>query len=433
MGNKIELSQFVDAVFQTPQNETFWFGYYNYSPINKKGDKILSHKASFDGRPVNENDEIEVGWFDLNSHEWHRVDKTCAFNWQQGSMLQWIGETDSFIYNVKIGDHFGCRIYNIENGRFEEFDSAIYGISSIQNSSITIKFERSYWCRAYHYECIADPKWDGLIADGDALYNFDFSSKELKPIVTINDLITCGYKHTFDSAKHWIEHIMLTPNQKRVAFYHRFTHGSGFETRIFTCNLDGTDLKMLPQWKDYSWSHMGWRDDSEFVVFGVKKNSSVQAYRKITEQTGRLGKLIRWMYKKTLSKLITKKVRKATYVPGVYQLYNCNTTELLEVFDVANYSLDGHPTFTKDGKYMLTDTYEDEKSYRHLLLYNTERKNTIELASFYSPFNSCSYRSDLHPRFDMDEKNVIVDTAHNGHHSVLVLKVDWDNIKKEIG
>ena len=34
------------------------------------------------------------------------------------------------------------------------------------------------------------------------------------------------------------------------------------------------------------------------------------------------------------------------------------------------FNLDGHPSFTKNGRYMLTDTYEDEESYRHLYIYD---------------------------------------------------------------
>jgi hypothetical protein len=94
--------------------------------------------------------------------------------------------------------------------------------------------------------------------------------------------------------------------------------------------------------------------------------------------------------------------------------------------------LDGHPSFTKDGRYMLTDTYEDAESNRHLLLYNLKTKRKFELGRFYSPFNSCDYRSDLHPRFDFQQNSIIIDTAHSGYHRIMVLDIDWSLIYKEI-
>lgn len=90
---------------------------------------------------------------------------------------------------------------------------------------------------------------------------------------------------------------------------------------------------------------------------------------------------------------------------------------------------DGHPSFTKDGRYMLTDSYADKEGYRNLLLFDCENKKHLVLGRFYSPFNCCGYRADLHPRFSRDEKSVIIDSAHVGQHQIHMFTLNWDKIK----
>ena len=64
--NNFTLHKDVSIEFETPDNLSFKFGYYNYSPLNKNGDKLLAHKIDFEGRLPLKDDEIEIGFFDLN-------------------------------------------------------------------------------------------------------------------------------------------------------------------------------------------------------------------------------------------------------------------------------------------------------------------------------------------------------------------------------
>lgn len=90
--------------------------------------------------------------------------------------------------------------------------------------------------------------------------------------------------------------------------------------------------------------------------------------------------------------------------------------------------MDGHPSWTRDKRYMLTDSYPDKSSYRHLMLYDTAADCVHPVGRFFSPFNNCSYRCDLHPRFSRDDQQIVIDTAHSGRHQMLVLKIDWDRL-----
>lgn len=428
----IVLSTYVKQAYITPENQSFWFGYYNYSPENANGDKLLAHHVEFDGRSITQEDRAQIGWIDLNSGAWNPIDLTSAFNWQQGAMLQWLGESDCFIYNNTNNGEFISKEYNISTGEQYVHPWPVYGVLINPKISLTLQFKRSYWCRAYHYETIKDKAWDGPLCQNDGIFLLNLDSNEVKRIISIEDIIRIDPDDSFKTAKHWVEHIMINPSGTRFAFYHRFTHSAGFTTRVFTANIDGTDLRIISGWREYSWSHMGWIDNQKFAIYGIKKNSTVQAYRKLTEEHGMWGQILRKIYKKTLSKLITKQVRKRTQIPGSYQICDSIEGKITEEIPRGLFNLDGHPSFTKNGRYMLTDTYEDEESYRRLYIYDLLTKKQIELAKFYSPFNSCDYRSDLHPRFNYTENRVIVDSAHSGYHRIVGLDVDWDRIKYDL-
>lgn len=432
MENEFSLSPCVKLSFISPENNSFWFGYYNYSPINYTETKLLAQKVEFDGRSINSNDFAEVGWFDLKTGEWNNIGKTNAFNWQQGSMLQWLGKSNSFIYNAAEDTNFISIIYNIDTKQERIIPYPIYGIPQSSDYSISLEFKRSYWCRAYHYESIRDEKYEGNVIEGDGVFFVDFKTNERKCIIPINKIIAIDPDPSFSEAKHWVEHIMLNPSGTRFAFYHRFQYVSGFTTRIFTAKINGSDLRIIDGWRANSWSHMGWLNDEQFVVYAQEKKESLETYKKITQQSGKLGKVLHTVYKKTIGRFLTPVVRRKIISTGCYQFYDCLSGKQYDEIGKSIFPLDGHPGFTSDGKFMLTDTYEDFDSYRYLYLYSLESKKAIELGRFYSPFNSCDYRSDLHPRFDFGEKSVIIDSAHSGYHRIVKLDLDWNLLNKEI-
>lgn len=122
---------------------------------------------------------------------------------------------------------------------------------------------------------------------------------------------------------------------------------------------------------------------------------------------------------------VPQRVRTGLMVNTSYQLFQ-DCYGPIGRYSKGRLSTDGHPSFTSDGRFMLTDTYADRDGNRHLLLYDTRSEKLYELGRFYSPFNNCGYRCDLHPRFSRDEQSVIIDTAHSGKHQVLMLEIKWN-------
>jgi Tol biopolymer transport system component len=76
---------------------------------------------------------------------------------------------------------------------------------------------------------------------------------------------------------------------------------------------------------------------------------------------------------------------------------------------------DGHPSFSPDGRWIVTDSYPDRARMRHLLLCRHEAGEVIEVGAFHSPWRyDGAVRCDLHPRWSPDGRSVSIDSAHEG-------------------
>lgn len=157
MDNKYNLSEYIKLLMESPDSDSYWFGYYNYCPINRCGDKVLSHRwhSDDDERNFNSKDVIDIGWFSLADSQWHHIETSQAANWQQGAMTQWLnidGE-ERIIFNDVHDGKYVSKIYNVDGSFYKMLPMAIYGINEEEQFSITIwgkcifNFEKYLECR----------------------------------------------------------------------------------------------------------------------------------------------------------------------------------------------------------------------------------------------------------------------------------------------
>ena len=89
------------AVTRGPRHH--WFGYYDKTPWDATGRYLLAMESTFCDRQPGPDDAITLGMVDLKSgNEWHVLDWTKTWCWQQGCMLQWLGSAPDkeVVYNV---------------------------------------------------------------------------------------------------------------------------------------------------------------------------------------------------------------------------------------------------------------------------------------------------------------------------------------------
>ena len=92
--------------------------------------------------------------------------------------------------------------------------------------SISLNYERCYWCRAYHYQSVKNPKYNVQVAEDDGIFKVNLETNTVKRIVKIQDVIAIDAPEDFKIAKHWLEHIMINKAGDRIVFLHRYSYGN---------------------------------------------------------------------------------------------------------------------------------------------------------------------------------------------------------------
>ena len=84
----------------------------------------------------------------------------------------------------------------------------------------------------------------------------------------------------------------------------------------------------------------------------------------------------------------------------------------------------GHCSYSPDGRWLLTDTYPDDKGSRTLILFRLCDGQRVDIGRFFAPPELYEeIRCDLHPRWSRDGRHVCIDSAHAGSRQMYVLDV----------
>ena len=437
----------MSLLYNTPKDSGSWFGYYNYDTLNHDQTKMLSNRTENDAQKIEKGMKIKVGFYDIPSGKWHQVGVSDSFNWPQGCMLQWLpgkGHENEIIYNTSNGIHNIAKIVNIETSQEREIDWSIYGLTPDGKKSITLNFERSHWCRSYHYESIANEKNDVRLAEDDGIFEVDLENNLRKRIVNIQDVVNIDKEDYFDIAKHWLEHIMISPSGKRFCFLHRFTIGSldDYETRLFIADIDGKNLQLIDGWRDYYWSHFAWNGDESFAIYSYRFNNHqkvISSIKEIKDNSKNSFKTVSCKGAKSLFHLLPSSLRdELNYLrkgqTSYYQYYKLdehNKFILCENWKNRVFEIDGHPSFTSNGEYMITDTYPNRKKMQKLIVFDIKTKKSLILGEFYAGLYKKYGSCDLHPKLCKDNNFIAIDSADEGCHHMMLFKLDWKAIQKD--
>ncbi len=435
MSKKV-LTKFAKPIFETSSDVAEWFGYYNYDTLNFDRTKMLCNRSPIDGCAVEKGMRIELGYYDISSGEWHHIGFSDAFNWQQGSMLQWLpgeGNENKVIYNFSENNRFKSRIYDISTGEQRIIDYPIYCVTPNGEKAISLNYERSYWCRAYHYQSIANAKYDVRVAEDDGIFEVDLKNNIVHRIVDIHSVIEANYEECFDEAKHWLEHIMISPDGSKFVFLHRFSLGVGYATRICIANVDGSSLQVIGDWKKYDWSHFGWKGNNEFVIYTVESMKLAKSIVTPMMSAEKPRMSIKLVFVYALKKILPKRIKTMAHKHYYQHYVNKNGMFVLDgTYNSSALRIDGHPSFTKDERYMITDSYPFENGFQHLIIFDTRTEKACVVAKLYASLWGNPASCDLHPKLCGNNEYVVVDTAYTGKHRMICFKIDWDKVKEKL-
>lgn len=441
--SKVEISSYLDKFFESESTEySEWFGYYNYDPLNYNQSLLLCNRASFDGVKPQKGMKITLGYYNLETKEWHTIGETDSWNWQQGAMMQWlpgVGNEKKVIYNCSKDGHNTAKIVDIETGEARSIDWSIYALTPDGRKSIALEMERSHWCRAYHYQSVSNNHWDGPIVNDDGVFEVDLNNNCRKRIISIQQIVQTDWRPYFQNCKHWVEHIMINPSGTKFCFLHRFSETENvyhYKTRLFIANIDGSNLQVISDWETIDRTHFGWRSDNGFAIYSYtpytfESNRDIKTIirdKSFKELLAYSYNRITNLFPYTISRIMNGR-------HTFYHFYKLDgTNKIIEErkIDKTIFKVDGHPSFSHNGRYMITDSYPWKDGFQRLIIYDIETGKKIVLAKFFAYYNGNPASCDLHPKLCSSNDFVMVDTAYDSRHHMILYKIEWDKIQEAL-
>ncbi|MFM9028725.1 MAG: hypothetical protein ACKOQ6_12155 [Bacteroidota bacterium] len=344
-----------------------FFGYYDLSPVNPSGTHIAFHEMKENGM---RSSIAEIVVLDLVSNERKVIGETSMFNLQSGSRLQWLNESE-IIYNFQKDEYSTCGTlrYDISTGQsrfypFPVFVSDEHFAYSV-NLQALLKSGNEYAYRKMKLEVEEE--------DEPMICRMDWRSGQSIAILTRLKLIRAGNREFPADCIHTVNHLMISPDKKKLLFIHRWYSSEGKSDRLMLLEIKDDSLKIL---NDEMSSHCCWLNES--TIMGYMRHEGRDGYFLVTT-SGELSNLL-----------------PASDLPV----------------------RDGHPSTAMNC--IVFDTYPDKRRMQSLFL--TRGDKTERIARFFSPitFNPY-YRCDLHPRLNTNASCIFIDSDHDGLRSLYMI------------
>lgn len=351
-----------------------FFGYYDKSPWSKDMKRLVYHR--FLG------EELEIVVYDREQKTKKAIAKTQTWSSQQGSMVQWL-DNHTIIFNDLVVKDLVARIINIKDQTEKVVPLPIQTLHPNGKEALSLNYKRLDKMRPeYGYSVTANNFDSDLPYEKDGIWRVNLETGEYQLAIAIESLINYQPRPEMEQAQHKVNHIMYSPQGSRYVFMHRWL-GKGKYSRLYVADSND-NLKLLLD--ERMVSHYSWQDEEHLLAWARTSEKGDHYY---------------------LINVIT----------GEKKIIGQNT---LDVYG------DGHPSFSPDRRWILTDSYPDKARQQHLLLYEVATEKVTEIASFFAPLKySAGARCDLHPRWSPDGNWVSVDATYQGIRMSYVLDVSF--------
>ena len=363
----------------------YFFGFHNICPWSPDNKYLLTHRSVISQCHKPKPGEcIEIGYFSGEKYGTYiQIAETKAWNWQQGSMLQWLGKGSNLIYNDFNGVFNHARILSVDGVNLNDLEKPIAAVSPDGAHAASFSFERlKIGMPGYEYASGSVSELKECIPKHDGLFMTEINSQRTQLLFSIEDMVNTCTKASFSDAYHFFSHCLFSPDSKRLLFFHRWLQSNNaLKTRMISCDIDGSNMYIFPT-NDFV-SHVCWLDNRHIIAYaGVNKLGN--HYFLLKDKGG---------------------------IQSIVGL-NCFTS-------------DGHPNVSPDKRWLLTDTYPDRFRLQHLILYDMQNALPHILLKARIPFKFKNEgRCDFHPRWDRLGQNISFDSAHLGQRAHCTISID---------
>ncbi|PRY82678.1 hypothetical protein [Alkalibacterium olivapovliticus] len=365
------------------EREGYFFGFHDKIPWSHDNKMLLSHKFNIPNREPTKGEQLEIGYFHgKDFKEFKSLGKTESWNWQQGSMLQWMNNENRIIFNDWDGENNIARIIDLEGKEVLNLDRSISAVDNNGVVATSYSFERlnigmygyGYANENDQYKLDKAPKKSGMSI-------IELKTGNRKEIFSVYDISEYDPNETMIDAYHFFTHCLFSPTGNRFLFLHRwYQEGKQLHSRMISCDINGDNIHVFPTGDMVS--HITW-----------KSNNEVFAYCN-TEKHG-----------------------------DGYHIFKDKSDEYTKVGS-GNFTSDGHPQYCYESGLIVTDSYPNRFRIQELNIFHIEKNHKKIIAKLWSPRGfKDTVRCDLHPRWDRSGKMLCFDSAHTGKRSLCTVKL----------
>jgi hypothetical protein len=381
------VKEIVKKVYQWPQvlltseptvnnvQYRFWdafLGFHDVTPWNRAGTKFLIHQTNKKRRDlVTVDDMVNISYVDLENNEQVKVGSSSAFNWQQGSRLQWVGASDVICFNYNDEGELKACLYDCATGEKKTLPAPAY--SWCDNGEVWVSTNFAViekYMPGYGYV--------GKYDEYDIAGSFSIWEKTAGRCISsikLADFLSVGLD--LKPNEYFVSHFQFSPGGKDLAFFVRQqVRKDWFKTYFLVYNLKNKNLDWFEN-IDGS-THFAWTGDNSILIY--MRHGMFSQFCQLD--------------------IASKKIHPSTAL---------------------SHLPDGHPH--RDGDKVVIDTYPDARRNQRLFLYDLTQKTLKEINSIRSPMKYSGYsRIDMHPKLRLSDRLVAFDAGKDGKHSVYVCK-----------
>ena len=394
LSTKIKCEGNITRISPNDPYHEYFFGYYDKSPWDITDRYVLCIRANDTWSDVSPKEKADILLIDthLSESDKNRVKKiaeTRSWNVQQSCMLQWLGPDFSsrIIFNDYRDGKYVSVIKDIKQDNEQIIPAPVYTVSRDGKVALTLDFSRLYNLRpGYGYYNVPEKTKGIALPDAVAIWKIDLENGNVNPILSYKDFATFHPRLEMQEARaiHKVNHLMLSPNGKRCMVLYRWFIGQRKYTRLITFNtFDGSDMYVLSD--DDMVSHCYWKDDEYILAFENKKNGG----------------------------------------PGYY-LMKDKSQEYFHCWP--QLSNDGHPSYSPNGKLIVTDTYPNRSRMAEIKIMDgtDEKNNEVKvIARVFAPFKyDNDTRCDLHPRWNHVGNKICFDSIFEGNRQIYMVNLE---------
>lgn len=369
----------------------YFFGYYDKSPWDITDRYMLCLKANDTWSDVSPKEKADILLIDTDKKDSdpERIKKlaeTNAWNVQQSCMMQWMGPDYSsrILYNDFRNGAYCSVILTLSTMEERIIPAPVYSVSSDGKFALTLDFSRLYELRpGYGYNNLPEETKGIALPDTTAIWKVDLETGDVVELLKYTDFASFQPREEMNEvgSVHKVNHIMISPDNKRFMVLYRWFIGERKYTRLITCDVDGTNMFVLSD--DDMVSHCFWKD-SKYIIAFENKSKGGTGYYLMKDKTDKF--------------------------------YRC----------WPEMTGDGHPSFSPDRKLIVTDTYPNRSRIACVKLMDGDvRKREVNtIAKVFAPFKyDNDTRCDLHPRWNREGNKICFDSIFEGHRGLYTINV----------